>query len=332
MTYQCTACGETKTNAIPKLDHTHKYEKQITEPTCTEQGYTTYACACGDTYKDAFSDSKGHAPVTDKGREATCTETGLTDGSHCSVCNAVIVKPEVIPTKPHSWKGATCQTPRTCGVCGKTDGDPLAHRWNAATCESPKTCADCGKVEGSALLHWWVDATCQTPKTCKICGKTEGMVSDHQYLAETIKPTCTRDGYTTHSCIWCDDTKVTDNIPATGHSFSAWRTYLPATCQEEGVRGRGCACGEVEMEAIPVIDHTYDNGKCTGCGHEIQVIIPGDADGDGEVTYLDAMLTLQAAVGLTTLDVNVADADDDGAITYLDAMLILQAAVGLITL
>ena len=78
--------------------------------------------------------------------------------------------------------------------------------------------------------------------------------------------------------------------------------------------------------------HTFENGKCTVCGHEIQIIVPGDADGDGEVTYLDAMLALQAAVGLTEASLDACDADGDGTITYLDAMLILPAAVGLIIL
>ena len=42
MTYKCAACGKTRTEVIPMLSHTHKYEKKVTAPTCTEQGYTTY--------------------------------------------------------------------------------------------------------------------------------------------------------------------------------------------------------------------------------------------------------------------------------------------------
>ena len=54
----------------------------------------------------------------------------------------------------------------------------------------------------------------------------------------------------------------------------------------------------------------------------------GDADGDGIVTYMDAMQALQMAVGL--LESNpVCDMDTDNTVTYLDAMQILRLAVGL---
>lgn len=38
--------------------HTHSYSKKVTVATCTEKGYTTYTCSCGDTYKDNFVDPK----------------------------------------------------------------------------------------------------------------------------------------------------------------------------------------------------------------------------------------------------------------------------------
>ena len=60
----------------------------------------------------------------------------------------------------------------------------------------------------------------------------------------------------------------------------------------------------------------------------------GDLDGDGEVTYLDAMEALRASVGLVELpeDIkSIADVDGDGEVTYLDAMDILRVAVGLDT-
>lgn len=38
------------------LGHTHNYSKTLTPATCTERGYTTYTCSCGDTYKDDYID------------------------------------------------------------------------------------------------------------------------------------------------------------------------------------------------------------------------------------------------------------------------------------
>lgn len=58
-------------------EHTsHSYEKVVTDPTCTEDGYTTYTCACGDTYTDDEVPATGHT-----GGTATCTDKAV-----CSVC------------------------------------------------------------------------------------------------------------------------------------------------------------------------------------------------------------------------------------------------------
>ena len=98
----------------------HAYEAAVTEPTCTEGGYTTYTCACGAEYVGDRTPSKGHTIVSDLPVEATCTETGLTVGEHCSVCNAVITKRETVPVKAHSYSAGKCT------VCGGADPDYVA--------------------------------------------------------------------------------------------------------------------------------------------------------------------------------------------------------------
>ena len=60
----------------------------------------------------------------------------------------------------------------------------VGHQWNKATCAAPKTCAICGVTEGTALDHSWKDATCTTPKTCVICGVTEGATVPHVFDQE----------------------------------------------------------------------------------------------------------------------------------------------------
>lgn len=51
----------------------------------------------------------------------------------------------------HSWADATCETPKTCTVCGETEGEALGHSWVDANYQSPKTCSLCGAAEGEAL-------------------------------------------------------------------------------------------------------------------------------------------------------------------------------------
>lgn len=47
-----------------------------------------------------------HTEVVDKTVEPTCTKTGLTEGKHCSVCNAVLVEQEVVPALGFTVSGS----------------------------------------------------------------------------------------------------------------------------------------------------------------------------------------------------------------------------------
>ena len=40
--------------------HEHEYQAVVTEPTCTEGGYTTYTCECGESYVADYTDALGH--------------------------------------------------------------------------------------------------------------------------------------------------------------------------------------------------------------------------------------------------------------------------------
>ena len=77
-------------------------------------------------------------------------------------------------TCKHEWAEATCEAPKTCENCGKTEGEELDHSWAEATCDAPKTCKECGKTMGDALGHSWAEATTEAPKTCTVCRATEG--------------------------------------------------------------------------------------------------------------------------------------------------------------
>ena len=51
----------------------------------------------------------------------------------------------------HVWIDASCTAPKTCSVCGITEGESLAHSWIDATYEAPKVCSSCGVTEGEPL-------------------------------------------------------------------------------------------------------------------------------------------------------------------------------------
>ena len=75
--------------------HEHNYNAVVTAPTCTEKGYTTHTCACGDSYVDTYVDALGHAWDSGKvTKEPTETKTGVKTFT-CTRCGET--KTETIP-------------------------------------------------------------------------------------------------------------------------------------------------------------------------------------------------------------------------------------------
>ena len=114
---------------------THRSKLTETKnPTCTKDGYKLYTCQiCNAQYKEIIK-AKGHTVVTDKGVPATCTGSGLTSGTHCSTCGAIVTAQQIISAKGHTYKQTV--TPATtskngkivkkCSACGATVTSSIA--------------------------------------------------------------------------------------------------------------------------------------------------------------------------------------------------------------
>ncbi len=123
-----TTSGDT-TSDETSAPHTHAYGvwTAVKKATCTASGTEQRTCVCGDKQTRAVN-ATGHTEITVKGKAATCTESGLTDGKKCSVCGTVTVKQTAIKAKGHteitvSGKSATCSengltAGKKCSVCG----------------------------------------------------------------------------------------------------------------------------------------------------------------------------------------------------------------------
>lgn len=74
---------------------------------------------------------------------------------------------------------------------GSMSSKQCGHSWSDATCTSPKTCKICGATEGKAAGHSWMDATYTNPKTCSVCQATEGSA----LIRETQEITITTDNW-----------------------------------------------------------------------------------------------------------------------------------------
>ena len=140
---------------IRETAHEHSYTAVVTPPTCTEKGYTTHTCSCGDSYVDTYVDALGHAWDNGKvTKEPTETETGVKTFT-CTRCGET--KTEVIPalSHEHSYKAVvtapTCTekgyTTHTC-ACGDsyvdTYVDALGHAWDNGTVTKPATATEAG--------------------------------------------------------------------------------------------------------------------------------------------------------------------------------------------
>jgi len=106
--------------------HHHSYTASVTDPTCTEAGYTIYTCSCGDSYKENYVDARGHS-YTKQVAEPTCTEKGYT--LYACECGESY-KDDFVNAIGHSWDEGTEITAvsytndglirYTCLNCGET--------------------------------------------------------------------------------------------------------------------------------------------------------------------------------------------------------------------
>ncbi len=170
----------------------------------------------------------------------------------------------------HSWTDATCTTPKTCSICGATNGDVLGHSWKDATCTTPKTCSVCSATEGEANGHTRPEPekVCIN-QNCKVCG--ENIPADKDHVTEVIPAvdaTCTKTGLTVgKKCTICGTITVKqEEVPMLDHvPGDAATCTSDQTCKN---------CSYVFVEG----GHKYDEHlTCTVCGdvtdhtHETEV-------------------------------------------------------------
>lgn len=173
--------------------------------------------------------SNGHTVVIDKAIDPTCTVNGRTEGSHCSVCNAVLVATQTISATGHSYGDWNTVLNPTCEVAGKEE----------------RTCSTCTTKEEnnlSALGHEWSD------------------------WEEFEKPDCISAGKNIRVCSRCTDEDY-QNVSAKGHQFGDWKTTQQSSCIAEGLQIRNCInCTYIEEQEVSVINHSYNASNiCSVC-------------------------------------------------------------------
>ncbi len=266
-------------SCITDSTHTRQINANVTDevttaPTCTATGTKTCTATVkidGITYtatKNETLAALGHTEVVDAAVAATCEKTGLTEGSHCSVCDEVLVAQQETPKAAHTETkieavAATCSAEgategKKCSVCDEILVAPQPTSKVAHTEETipavAATCEKAGLTEG---------------KKCSVCdevllAQTESALAEHtEEIVPAVAATCSENGLTEgKKCSVCDEVLVaqqpTNKLP---HTETALLGVAPS-CTEEGLtEGKKCSVCEtvtVPQEPIDKLPHTEE--------------------------------------------------------------------------
>ena len=178
----CSRCGYTTYAETPATGHSHN--AVVTAPTCTEQGYTTHTCHCGDEYTDSYVDALGHDAIPHDSKAPTCTEIGWSAYVTCSRCDHTTYAE--IPATGHSTTSHEAKKPTcteigwnayiTCDKCDYTTYEELAK-----TPHLPSDAVRENVVESTTETEGHYDSVVY----CSVCGheilreqKTTPIISD----------------------------------------------------------------------------------------------------------------------------------------------------------
>ena len=260
------------TGIIIATRHKHEYTSKITQPTCTEKGYTTYTCECGDTYVGDYIDELNHDELVHQAQAPTCVDVGWEEYVTCERdgCNYSTYV-EIPATGEHIWddgevttlptcteKGVKTFTCTVCKTATYTEAvDELNHDDLVHQAQEP-TCVDVG---------WEEYVTCEREgcdySTYKEISATGVHTWDDGKI--TTEPTCTEKGVKTFTCTVCKTTTYTEEVPENGHDYED--VVTGPTCEEQGYTTHICYCGYRYIDTYVNISHKFvDREQCSSCG------------------------------------------------------------------
>ena len=208
----------------------HNYVDTATAPTCTAQGYTTHTCSvCGDSYKDTYTAALGHNYSYAVTTKPTTSATGVLTGT-CPRCKrtTTVTLPK-LDTTDYSYSVVKAATCTATGTGRYT--------WKTTTYGS-----------------YYFDVT---------IAKTA-----HNYTATVTAPTCTAQGYTTHTCTACGDSYKDTYTSALGHNYSYKVTTEPTTSATGVLTGTCSRCSGTTTVTLPKLnttDYNYSIVKAATC-------------------------------------------------------------------
>jgi predicted nucleic acid-binding Zn ribbon protein len=208
---------------------------------CVTDATLTYKCEkCGDIVL-VTAKAPGHKEVADAAVEATCTTEGKTAGSHCSVCNTVLTKQEVVPVKAHTEVVDKAVEP-TCTETGLTEGK------HCSVCSTVTVAQDTVPAKGhTEVVDAAVDATCTETgltegKHCSVCEEvivaqdTVAAKGHTEVVDEAVEPTYSETGLTEGShCSVCNEVLKAQEPVEKKSSLWIWIVVIVAVLAVGGI-------------------------------------------------------------------------------------------------
>ncbi len=240
----CSLCHAEQTR-VPDMEPTHvPVLKNVLDANCMQEGYTgdTFCQECGTLLEmGVATPALGHELVY-RSVDPTCTASGYTEAS-CIRCDYVDIQ-HTTPATGHSFGDwiypdeydctLSADIFRVCTVCSAEERDTVQanifHDFSSYTELTPAGC-----TQGAHNL--W---------SCSRCSATEIRYGDplgHSYTAVVTAPTCTDKGFTTYTCIRCDDSYIDSYVDAVGHKYVS--VVTPPKAEEMGYTTHTCSiCGD----------------------------------------------------------------------------------------
>ena len=225
-TYTCENCSDSYT-ADETAALEHDYDHVVTAPTCTAAGYTTHTCAfCDYSYTDTEVEALGHADANGDYKCDKCSTAMLpADGTALTIPQALAVAKVAgtsYSTQKYYITGIIKSVYNTTyGNLYLVDDDGNEITIYGLYTADGKTRYDAMSykpVTGDELTVYTILGMYNTTCQGKNAWMDEVVAHEHNYTSVVTDPTCTKGGYTTHTCSICDGYYVDSEVEATGHT------------------------------------------------------------------------------------------------------------------
>ena len=273
------ACSTEIDVDVPVRVHDYSDEWTVDVEAACNDGSKSHHCTRCDAKKDiTVIPGNGHTVVIDAAVAPSCTEPGLTEGSHCSVCNTVIKAQETVPATGHDFENGICKN------CNKTEAETIQSKH-----PYDNSCDETWTIHRDGATRINVTFTDETYTESgydyiyiydgddKLIGKYSGSELSGKTISvnsDTVKIRLTSDSSNTEYGFALDKIEYSTEALC-DHSNTEIRNAKSAGCTTEGYTGDTYCkdCGEKisSGEVIPATGHTEVTDKaveatCTKTG------------------------------------------------------------------